>query len=104
MQEYLNQVFARNEECKMNRDMFSLPSSPEIAEVKTESCKDGRTLYGESIAVVFPNQGRIEIRYESKDACRTFQIRPDRSVIEVNVYDVNSNILNKISDAWDEGY
>ncbi len=87
-------------ECKKNGDMFNMPSidrnDVEVTEEKLEP--KGSALYRDEYNVKFADGGWIHIDYASKDKCRSFQVRPDRSVIEVTCSDDSFNF----SDSWDE--
>ncbi len=58
---------------------------------------DGATLYHDVYDIVLADDS-IHIDYKSKDKCRSYQVRPDRSVIVVTCSDPKYNF----SDAWDE--
>lgn len=87
-------------ECEKNGDMFKMPSidrsDVEVLEEKLEP--KGSALYRNEYNVKFVDGGWIHIEYASKDRCRSFQVRPDRSVIEVTCSDSSLNF----SDSWDE--
>lgn len=87
-------------ECEKNGDMFKMPSidrsDVEVLEEKLEP--KGSALYRNEYNVKLVDGGWIHIEYASKDRCRSFQVRPDRSVIEVTCSDSSLNF----SDSWDE--
>ena len=103
MQQYYEQILEQVESSKEKRIMFAIPATPSMAHVSTESYSKDMVIYGEKIVVVFPNQGKIAIQYESKDQSHPFQMLPDRSVINIKMYDVKECLLNEFSDSWDEG-
>lgn len=98
MEEVIELIKARVEECKMTRDMFSLPRTDGGRVIKRELPCGGATLLHTEYEIATPDGGTIIIDYQSKDKCRVFQVRPDRSYIEVKCSDPQYNF----TDSWDE--
>lgn len=93
-------IKTRIAECKHSGDMFEFPQIDiEGVVVKKESLKgDGSTLYHDVYDISLPDGATIHIDYRSKDQCRSYQVRPDRSKIEITC----SDSAFDFTDAWDE--
>lgn len=100
MKQVIELIKQKIAECEKNGDMFSMPSidRSDVEVNKTELEPQGSSLYRKEYNVKFADGGWIHIEYASKDRCRSFQVRPDRSVIEVTCSDSTLNF----SDGWDE--
>lgn len=100
MKQIIDIIKAHIAECKSTGNMFDLSQIDiEGVEVKMESLKgDGATLYHDVYSINLPNGDSIHIDYRSKDQCRSYQVRPDRSKIVVTC----SNQDYNFNDAWDE--
>lgn len=87
--------------CETKKDMFKMPSidRDDVKVVETELEPTGSSLYRCEYTISFDNGEWIKIEYASKDKCRSFQISPDRSVIEVTSSDPSMNFTY----GWDEG-
>ena len=102
MREVLELIKARIEECKSQGDTFCMHKIDrddvhiEIKDLPT----GGSALLHKEYDVRFDCGDRMTIDYQSKDKCRTFQINPDRSYINVECSDPDMNFV----DAWDEKY
>lgn len=88
-------------DCEKKGNMFNMPAvdRKDVQVSKKDLESTGSSLYHCEYNVKFENGDWIHIDYQSKDKCRTFQINPDRSLIEVTCSDPSLNF----SDAWDEG-
>lgn len=88
--------------CEKNGDMFILPSlnRTDVRVTETEIGPAGASLYRCEYLIQFNSGEWIKIKYASKDKCRTFEINPDRSVVEVTCSDPSLNFTN----SWDERY
>ena len=102
MEEIINLIKARIQECKSKGDVFILPSinMPGVSVEETDGQSSGSVLLESSYKISLPNGDTICIDYQSKDKCRTFQINPDRSYISVTCSDSRFDF----TDAWDEKY
>lgn len=99
MEEVIEKIKEKIAVCKHTGDMFNLPSLPDsIVVMKTDVCSHGATLYHDEYHLVLPNGETIDVDYQSKDKCKSFVVRPDRSYIEVKCSDSTYDF----SDAWDE--
>lgn len=100
IEQIINIIKVRIAECKGTGDMFELPQIEiDGVTVKKESLKgDGATLYHDVYGIELPNGESIHIDYRSKDQCRSYQVRPDRSKIEITCSNQDLNF----NDAWDE--
>lgn len=78
--------------------MFHMPAveRSDVKVIKNELAPKGFLLYRYEYTIEFINGGWIHVEYVSKDMCRSFQVRPDRSVIEVTCSDSSLNFTN----AW----
>lgn len=87
-------------ECENKGDMFDMPTldRDEVTVTKNELEPKGSSLYRYEYHITFTDGGWIHIEYASKDMCRSFQVKPDRSVIEVTSSDSSLNF----TDSWDE--
>lgn len=87
-------------ECERDGDMFHMPTlnRNDVSVTKNELEPKGASLYRYEYRIDFTDGGWIHIEYASKDMCRSFQVRPDRSVIEVTCSDSSLNF----TDAWNE--
>lgn len=98
MKQIINLIKARVLECERNGDMFSLPYLENV-EIKEEMLpNESATLYHYGYKITLPDGRFIDIDYQSKDKCRSFQNNPDRSYIMVKCSDSSYDF----SDAWDE--
>ena len=102
MEEIINLIKARIQECKSKGDTFILPSinMPGVSVEETDGQTSGSVLLETFYKITLPNGDAINIEYQSKDKCRTFQINPDRSYISVTCPDSRFDF----ADAWDERY
>ena len=100
MKEVIELIKQAIAECEKNGDMFNMPSIErnDVEVIKTDLEPQGSSLYRKEYDIKISDGGWIHIDYASKDRCRSFQVRPDRSVIEVTCSDSSLNF----SDAWDE--
>ncbi len=102
MKQIIELIKNKAAECEEEGDMFHLPSieREDVNVTATEMESHGSILFGKEYHIVFANGDWIHVVYESKDKCRTFQTKPDRSVITVTCSDPSLNF----SDGWDEGF
>lgn len=98
LQTAIEAIKARIEECKKNGTVFILPKldGAEIIEENPEPI--GSELLHQDYFIKLADGCTINIMYQSKDKCRTFQIKPDVSIISVKCSDSNYNF----TDGWDE--
>ena len=80
--------------------MFHMPSlnRSDVSVSEKDLGPKGSALYRNEYLVEFTDGGWIRIEYASKDQCRSYQVRPDRSVIEITCSDSSLNFSN----AWEE--
>lgn len=100
MEKIFNDIISAVENCEENRDMFSLPTIGDCQVTETENPTSALVLYSVSYDIK-KGDDRIEILYESKDKCRTFQVNPDRSSITMKLY-INDVETKTYSNSWDE--
>ncbi len=83
-------------------DMFHMPiiDRKDVTVKETELEQSGSALFQCEYKIDFDNGDWIRIDYASKDKCRTFQVNPDRSVVNVICSDKSLNFC----DAWDERF
>ena len=86
--------------CENNKDKFSLPILSDCQFTEKENPTIGSALCSKSYKISREND-RIEILYESKDKCRTFQINPNRSSISMRLF-INGQETKMYSNSWDE--
>lgn len=99
MEEVIEKIKEKIAACKQTGDMFNLPSLPDsIVVMKTDVGSHGATLYHDEYHLVLPDGETIDVDYQSKDKCKSFVVRPDRSYIEVKCSDSTYDF----SDTWDE--
>lgn len=98
MEKIIEIIRARIEECRKTGEMFSLPQTDGGRVIKRELPSGGATLLHTEYEIAAPNGGTIIVDYQSKDKCRAFQVRPDRSYIEVKCSDPQYDF----TDSWDE--
>lgn len=100
MKQVINIIKQKIAECEMKGDMFDMPTlnRDDVTVTKNELEPKGASLYRYEYRMDFTGGGWIHIEYASKDMCRSFQVRPDRSVIEVTCSDSSLNF----TDSWDE--
>lgn len=84
--------------CKEAGDSFIMPPLDGATIEERELPTSGSILLHTEYEIHLANGGYIHIDYQSKDKCRTFQINPDRSYIDVTCSDPEFDF----SDAWDE--
>lgn len=96
----IERIKAEVAECEKTGDMFKLPElSVDGIKVIYESLKGhGATLYHDTYHIELSDGDCIDIDYQSKDKCRSFSVKPDRSYIVVKC----SKPSFDFSDAWDE--
>ena len=98
MKEIIEKIRAEVEKCKETGNLFTMPHMDEVEFIETKCPSGGGTLLHIEYDITLPDGGTINIDYQSKDKCRTFQMRPDRSYIEVKCSDDQYNFR----DGWDE--
>lgn len=98
MEKAIQIIKGRIAECEKSGDMFSMPSIPGATIVENELPHTGAALFHTEYNVYLENGEEIHIDYQSKDKCRVFQIKPDRSVISVKCTDPSFDFSN----SWDE--
>lgn len=100
MEEIIKLIKDKISECKNEGEMFSLPyiNIPGVTVVEEEGNTSGSVLVATHYRITLPDGNTIGINYQSKDKCRTFQVNPDRSYIQVTCSDSKFDF----SDAWDE--
>ena len=99
MEDVIEKIKEKIAACKQTGDMFNLPSlSDSVVVIKTDVGSHGATLYHDKYHLVLPNGETIDVDYQSKDKCKSFVVRPDRSYIEVKCSDSTFDF----SDTWDE--
>lgn len=99
MEEILEIIKEKANLCEKEQKMFVLPIEAELYIVKHEEIQpSGSILIGDFWRLEKDDEW-LEVKYISKDKCRTFQINPDRSCLTIN-----GVISKKIfySNAWDE--
>lgn len=100
MEQEVNAIKAQVEKCIREKDMFTMPTI-ESATIKEKQLEPGgATLVHTGYEVTCSDGSKINIDYQSKDRCRSFEVRPDRSVIDVRCSDPSYDF----SDSWDEKY
>lgn len=98
MEEIIKKIKEKIEECKKAGDMFNLPALSDDIVVEKKELGPLGALYHDEYHIVLPDGQTIDIDYQSKDKCKAYVIRPDRSYITVKCSDAVYNF----SDAWDE--
>ena len=99
MEEIIKKIKEEIESCKQEGNMFCLPVLPDdICVTKTDVGSHGSTLYHDEYHITSQDGKMIEVDYQSKDKCKSFVVRPDRSYIKVKCSDSTYDF----SDAWDE--
>lgn len=98
MEEIIKIIKEKIEECKQAGDMFNLPALPKDIVVEKEELGPHGALYHDEYHIVLLDGKTIDIDYKSKDKCKSYVVRPDRSYITVKCSDAVYNF----SDAWDE--
>lgn len=100
MKEIFNQIVEHIKKISEGQDSFSLPEIKN-AEVKTEVLEAlGATLFKRRF-LIENEDGKIEILYESKDKCRTNQIKPDWNKVKISY--CNKNGKNEsYTDGWSD--
>lgn len=98
MKEIIDAIRAKVEECKETADMFFMPHIDGVKVIERDLPNGGGTLYHKEYKIALDDGGTITIDYRSKDKCRTFQLNPDRSYIEVTCSDPQYDF----KDSWDE--
>ena len=98
-------ILARIDECEQKRRMFIMPNVDATQYIihHTEVPATGSVITGDEWTISKGSES-LHIRYESKDKCRTFQDKPDRSVIVIKGQNMDSDTLKSISYSygWDE--
>ena len=100
IEEVISAIKAKVSECEETGNMFEMPeiTIPGVVITPKEYRGDGLTLYHTDYHIAFSNGVTINVEYKSKDKCRCYSVRPDRSYIVVKC----SNPAFDFSDAWDE--
>lgn len=102
MEKIFEEIIAKVLDCENKKDMFSLPTLSDCQITETDNPTNGSVLCSTSYNIL-KGTDRIEILYESKDKCRTFQLNPDRSYISMQLY-INGAQTKAYSNSWDEKY
>ncbi|MCH5241043.1 MAG: hypothetical protein J1F67_01275 [Muribaculaceae bacterium] len=94
--EVIDLLLKRVKECKDSGNMFILPQLPSSVKVEEKRLKG--YLFHEEYTLTLPSGELINIDYSSRDRDRTFQPRPDRSVIQIECKEKDYSF----SSGWDE--
>lgn len=98
-------ILTRIEECEQKRRMFIMPNvdASQYKIQHTEIPSTGSVITSDEWTISKGSES-LHIRYESKDKCRTFQVKPDRSVIVIKGQIMYGDTLKSInySYGWDE--
>lgn len=100
MKEVIELIKAEIDECKKQGDTYSMPKidREDVHVERKDLATGGSTLLHNEYDVKFDSGEWITIDYQSKDKCRTFQINPDRSYVDVKCSDSTMDFV----DAWNE--
>lgn len=100
MDEILDAIKARIEECKSSGDSFTMPvlDRDDVTVERNKLEPSGSVLFHEEYKITLPDGSWITIDSQSKDKCRTFQVNPDRSYVTVKCSDPSKDFI----DAWNE--
>lgn len=100
MKEVIELIKAKINECKTQGDTFGMPiiDRDDVHVERKDLETGGGTLLHKEYNVNLDGGEWITVDYQSKDKCRTFQINPDRSYVDVKCSDPTMDFI----DAWDE--
>ena len=105
MDSILNKIIKKVKVCENEGKMFVLPSFSDTLVVinHSEIEPTGSILTGDEWHISKGNE-YLDIKYASKDQCRTFQVNPDRSVITIKGRIYKDETLTDVdySNVWDE--
>lgn len=100
MEQILQAIKAKIEECKRKGDTFSMPTldREDVVIDRRNLDPTGSILFHEEYDIRFQDDKWISIDSQSRDKCRTFQINPDRSYVTVRCSDSSKDFV----DSWNE--
>jgi len=102
MKKVFDDIIETIKNCEANCCMFNLPNIGNHEFVKKEHEAKGSILF--SISYIIGNETEnINIDYESRDKCRTFQVEPDLNIISV-VWMKNGLVVDKLHSSWDDKF
>lgn len=85
---------------EITKESFSLPPIGDFNLEKSDYSSGGATIYGEKY-IISNELENIIVTYESKDKCRTFQIKPDLNIVTVT-WKRNNIVVETFSESWED--
>ncbi|MCR9171827.1 MAG: hypothetical protein NXI10_05005 [bacterium] len=82
------------------RGTFVIPLIEGYEKIELDYSTGGATLYGKRTQIIQDNE-EINITFECKDKCKTFQVKPDLNIINI-VWTKNGEIIERFSDSWED--
>ncbi len=100
MEEIYEKIINQVKHCAEKKEFFRMPLLKDYEITEVDNPLRGSQLLNTTYSVRNENQ-IIEIQQQSKDMCRTFQIRPDRNIVNVS-WKINDSIEKEFSQTWDD--
>lgn len=100
METLYNKIVEDTKAIAEKQDSFTLPSTGNYNIVTSDYASGGATLYGKEY-IIGDDDENIVVTYESKDKCRTFQVRPDMNIVSVT-WKKNNKTVETFTESWED--
>lgn len=84
------------------QEHFCLPSTGDLPVIKDDYASGGHTLYGKKYTIGDESE-KIVVTYESKDKCRTFQVKPDMNIVTVT-WSKKGETDHTFTESWEDKF
>lgn len=101
MRNIFEEIIKIIENCIKTNASFTLPTFNACETVESDYKTGGATLYGVKYVITNGHQ-KIVVSYESKDQCRTFQIKPDKNIVIVQYFNDKGELVSNYSETWED--
>jgi|GEM_PF-5100421 len=81
---------------------FILPTTGKLTVTENDYASGGHMLYGKKYEIDDALE-KIVVTYESKDKCRTFQVRPDLNIVTVT-WTKEGKEVEKFTNSWEDKF
>jgi len=100
MKELYDKIIEEVNKSAKEQNMFTLPSTDGYEKTESDFASGGATLFGKKFNIT-KNEEEINVTYESKDKCRTFQVRPDLNIVNVT-WTKDNKTVDEFSKSWED--
>jgi len=100
MNDFFEEIKKKIDDCAAAQEIFSPPHSDDYELIETDHGAEGSTLTHDSYVYKKDNIS-ISIDYQTKDKCRTFQVKPDMNLIGATL-SIDGTQVDSYSKAWED--